>query len=94
MYNATGAYHTGVDAQTYTHREMITETNEFLSHEVQLASFGGKAAAGTHNIPFSVMLPSELPPSMEVRVACVVPRMFTARRTCFCNNYGKKNVGV
>ncbi|CAN0451438.1 unnamed protein product, partial [Scytosiphon promiscuus] len=41
--------------------------NEFLSFDVQLASFGGKAAAGSHSFPFSVMLPPALPSSMKVR---------------------------
>ena len=39
---------------------------EFLSFEFQLASFGGKAAAGSHNFTFSLVLPPGLPSSMKV----------------------------
>lgn len=42
------------------------ETYEFLSYDVQLADFGGKAASGMHNLPFSVMIPAGSPPSMQV----------------------------
>ena len=52
---------------TTTHREVISEEKDFLSYEVQLASFGGKATTGSHGYPFSVMLPRGLPPSMQVR---------------------------
>ena len=39
---------------------------EFLSFEFQLTSFGGKAAAGSHNFTFSLVLPPGLPSSMKV----------------------------
>lgn len=67
MYDTTNMAHNNSNAQSYTHREMLREKKEFLSYEVQLASFGGKAASGSHNFPFSVMLPPGLPPSMKVR---------------------------
>lgn len=54
-------------SRTTTHREVISEEKDFLSYEVQLASFGGKATTGSHGYPFSVMLPPGLPPSMQVR---------------------------
>ena len=41
--------------------------DEFLSFDIQLASFGGRAAASSHSFPFSVMLPPGLPSSMKVR---------------------------
>lgn len=44
----------------------FSETKDFFSHDVQLASFGGKAASGVHSFPFSVMLPVGLPPSLMV----------------------------
>lgn len=66
MYDTTNMAHNNSNAQSYTHREMLREKKEFLSYEVQLAAFGGKAASGSHNFPFSVMLPPGLPPSMKV----------------------------
>ncbi|CAN0469138.1 unnamed protein product, partial [Laminaria digitata] len=48
-------------------RTVYTAKDEFLGFDIQLASFGGKAAAGSHSFPFSVMLPSGLPSSMKVR---------------------------
>lgn len=68
MYDSTNMAHNGTNAQTYNNRQIIVESNEFLSYDVQLASFGGKAASGNHSFPFSVKLPSSLPPSMEVRL--------------------------
>lgn len=41
--------------------------DEFLSFDIQLASFGGRAAACSQSFPFSVMLPPGLPSSMKVR---------------------------
>lgn len=67
MYDTTNMAHNGNNSQSYTHREMLTEKKEFLSYDVQLAAFGGTAASGSHNFPFSVMLPPGLPPSMEVK---------------------------
>ncbi|CAN0197654.1 unnamed protein product [Ectocarpus fasciculatus] len=46
--------------------KMAREDKEILSYDVQLGSFGGKAASGSHNFPFSVTLPAGLPPSMTV----------------------------
>lgn len=68
MYDTTNMTHNNSNAQSYTHREMLTEKKEFLSYDVQLANFGGTAASGSHSFPFSVMLPPGLPPSMEVRL--------------------------
>ncbi|CAM9445217.1 unnamed protein product [Ectocarpus sp. 6 AP-2014] len=65
MYDTTNMAHNNSNAQSYTHREMLTEKKEFLSYDVQLAAFGGKAASGSHSFPFQVMLPPGLPPSME-----------------------------
>ncbi|CAM9445359.1 unnamed protein product [Ectocarpus sp. 6 AP-2014] len=45
---------------------MAREDKEILSYDVQLGLFGGKAASGVHNFPFSVTLPAGLPPSMTV----------------------------
>lgn len=45
---------------------MAREDKEILSYDMQLGSFGGKAASGVHNFPFSVTLPAGLPPSMTV----------------------------
>lgn len=66
MYDTTNMAHNNSNSQSYTHREMLREKKEFLSYDVQLAAFGGKAASGSHNFPFSVMLPPGLPPSMKV----------------------------
>lgn len=49
---------------TPTHEET---NDEFLTYEVQLACFDGKATAGTHSFPFSIMLPPGLYSSMKVR---------------------------
>ncbi|CAM9308338.1 unnamed protein product [Ectocarpus sp. 4 AP-2014] len=46
--------------------KMAREDKEILSYDVQLGSFGGKAASGVHNFPFSVTLPAGLLPSMTV----------------------------
>lgn len=48
-------------------KKVTREDKEILSYDVQLGSFGGKAASGVHNFPFSVTLPEGLPPSMTVR---------------------------
>ena len=48
-------------------RTVYTAKDEFLSFDIQLASFEGKAAAGSHSFPFSLMLPPGLPSSMKVR---------------------------
>lgn len=48
-------------------RRTAKETKDSFSYDVQLASFGGKAASGVHNFPFSMTLPVGLPPSMKVR---------------------------
>lgn len=67
MYDTTNMAHNNAgNPQSFQHREMLTEKKEFLSYDVQLAAFGGKAALGSHNFPFSVMLPPGLPPSMKV----------------------------
>ncbi|CAN0089818.1 unnamed protein product, partial [Laminaria digitata] len=50
-----------------SHDTTYTAKDEFLSFDVQLASFGGKAAPGSHSFPFSVMLPPGLPSSMKER---------------------------
>ncbi|CAN0471039.1 unnamed protein product, partial [Ectocarpus sp. 8 AP-2014] len=55
-------YSTGKGEET----KMAREDKEILSYDVQLGSFGGKAASGVHNFPFSVTLPAGLPPSMTV----------------------------
>lgn len=47
-------------------RRTANETKEFISYDVQLASFGGKAASGVHTFPFSITLPAGLPPSLKV----------------------------
>ena len=57
----------GDGSHTTTHREVVSEQNDFLSYEVQLASFEGRATTGSHSYPFSVMLPPSLPSSMQVR---------------------------
>lgn len=72
MYDTTNMAHNNSNAQSYTHREMLTEKKEFLSYDVQLAAFGGKAASGSHSFPFQVMLPPGLPPSMEVTSRAVL----------------------
>lgn len=54
-------------ARSTTHREVVTERKDFLSYEVHLASFDGRAANGTYSYPFSVLLPPGLPSSMQVR---------------------------
>lgn len=66
MYDATLPAHNGTNIQAFNHRDVITENREILGYDIQLASFGGKAASGTHSFPFSVMLPPGLPPSMKV----------------------------
>lgn len=81
MYKATGIVPTASGAAPYTHRDNSAEDIEFLSYDVQLASFGGKAAAGVHSFPFSVVLPSELPPSMKVRKPLAVLLRFHAAHT-------------
>ena len=60
-------------AKTHTIRDRQNDhnhdrqQNNFLSHEMQLASFGGRVAVGSHRFPFSLVLPEGLPSSMEVR---------------------------
>lgn len=75
MYKATGIVPTTSGAAPYTHRDNSSEDIEFLGYDVQLASFGEKAAPGVHSFPFSVVLPPGLPPSMKVR-NLAVPRKF------------------
>eukprot|EP00752_Nemacystus_decipiens_P010235 g9119.t1 len=65
LYNTTNMAHNNSNAQSYQNRDILREKKEFLSYEVQLAAFGGKAASGSHSFPFSVMLPPGLPPSMK-----------------------------
>ncbi|CAM9376576.1 unnamed protein product, partial [Hapterophycus canaliculatus] len=65
MHDKTNTTHNGTSSQTYNGRERVWETKEFLSYEVKLAAFGGKAASGSHSFPFSLMLPPGLPPSMK-----------------------------
>ncbi|CAN0498687.1 unnamed protein product, partial [Scytosiphon promiscuus] len=48
-------------------RSVYHTKKDFLSFEFQLTSFGGKAAAGSHNFPFSLTLPPGLPSTMKVR---------------------------
>ena len=48
-------------------RHANVQKNKFLSHEMQLASFAGKATTGSHRFPFSLALPPGLPPSTEVQ---------------------------
>lgn len=67
MYQATGIVPTTSGVAPYTHRDNSNEDLIILNYDVQLASFGGKAPSGEHNFPFSVVMPSELPPSMKVR---------------------------
>lgn len=55
-----------VDSRFNREEESYKETNVFLSFDVQLASFGGKAASGVHSFPFAIMLPVDLPPSLLV----------------------------
>ncbi|CBJ32135.1 hypothetical protein Esi_0309_0042 [Ectocarpus siliculosus] len=63
-----GHVKTAVDYSTDKGEEtkMAREDKEILSYDVQLGSFGGKAASGVHNFLFSVTLPAGLPPSMTV----------------------------
>lgn len=69
---STGLYPTLSGAATYTDHHASSEDIEFLGYDVQVASFGGgKVAAGVHSFPFSVVLPSGLPPSMKVPVPVV-----------------------
>lgn len=65
---STGLYATVSGAAAYTDHQAMSEDMEFLGYDVHLASFGGKMAAGEHSFPFSVVLPSELPPSMKVPI--------------------------
>lgn len=67
IYQATGIVPTASGAAPYTLRDSSNEDLIILNYDVQLASFGGKAQSGEHNFPFSVVMPSELPPSMKVR---------------------------
>lgn len=55
-----------------TVKKVARQEIEHLSHDEQLASFGGKAASGTHSFPFSVMLPADVPPTMEVRLGVIL----------------------
>jgi len=57
-------YHTGSGDDRQRHE--AKETKVFLSYEMKLADFDGKAASGVHSFPFSVTLPGGLPPSMKV----------------------------
>lgn len=42
------------------------QKRKFLSYDLDIGSFAGKANVGTHIFPFSVKLPEDLVPSMEV----------------------------
>ncbi|CAM9761348.1 unnamed protein product, partial [Laminaria digitata] len=70
-------------ARSTTHREVVTERKDFLSYEVHLASFDGRATNGTYSYPFSVLLPPGLPSSMQERgpqgVGCAIAYGFEAR---------------
>lgn len=91
MYDTTNMAHTGNNSQSFTHREMLREKKEILSYEVNLAAFGGKAASGSHNFPFSVMLPPGLPPSMKVQLpqwyptSCAQGRRVVGSGCCSCS---------
>lgn len=50
-----------------TVKKVATEEVEHLSHDVKLASFGGKASSGTHSSSFSFMLAVGVPPTTKVR---------------------------
>eukprot|EP00752_Nemacystus_decipiens_P010236 g9120.t1 len=65
MSQTTGVVPTVSGAAPYTHRSVSNEDLEVLGYDLQLASFGGKVQSGEHNFPFSVTMPSELPPSMK-----------------------------
>ncbi|CAM9398876.1 unnamed protein product [Hapterophycus canaliculatus] len=65
MYEAVGVLPTVSGASTYTHRDTMSEDMEFLGFDVTLRSFGGKVDAGEYVIPFAVVLPPSLPPSMK-----------------------------
>lgn len=55
------------EQDTVGREKKSTDSDEFLSYEVQLTCFNGKATAGTHSFPFSMMLPPGLHSSMQVR---------------------------
>ncbi|CAM9920917.1 unnamed protein product [Pylaiella littoralis] len=79
---STGLYATVSGAAAYTDHQVMSEDMEFLGYDVHLASFGGKMAAGEHSFPFSVVLPSELPPSMKDQGgegSCAIAYGFKAR---------------
>lgn len=84
LYDSTHATDNGSNTHTYQHKEMVTEKNGFLSYDVQLASFGGKTAVGTHTFPFSLMLPPDLPPSMQVRLNGSMRTLFCCFRLSTC----------
>eukprot|EP00904_Undaria_pinnatifida_P000771 jgi/Undpi1/10695/HiC_scaffold_29.g13143.m1 len=61
---------------------VYNDGDEFLSYNIQLASFGGTARPGSHSFPFSVMLPPDLPASMKESYfngECSVAYTFEAR---------------
>lgn len=67
MLRLVGLAKTSVTRQhNNVHNTRSVQKDKFLSHEMQLASFCGKAPCGNHSFPFSVVLPSGLPSSMEV----------------------------
>lgn len=72
MYKATGVVPTMDGAAPYTHRDTMSEDMEFLGYDVTLRSFGGKVGSGEYTIPFAVVLPPSLPPSMKVRTAAEI----------------------
>ncbi|CAM9692714.1 unnamed protein product [Scytosiphon promiscuus] len=65
MYKTTGVLPTVDGAATYTHRDTMSEDMEFLGYDMILRSFGGKVGSGEYTIPFAVVLPRSLPPSMK-----------------------------
>lgn len=67
MYKATGIVPTLSGAAPYTLRDTMSQDMEFLGYDMPLRSFGGRVAAGEYAIPFAVVLPPSLPPSMKVR---------------------------
>lgn len=86
MYKATGIVPTTSGVAPYTHRDNYNEDIEFLSYDVQLASFNGKASSGVHSFPFSVVLPPDLPPSMKVSHFAVPRELHTPPGACLVSS--------
>lgn len=59
MTSSSGTY-------TVADRCIVSQSKDILEYELQLGKFGGRAEVGSHVFPFALVLPGNLPSSMQV----------------------------